>query len=269
MTGLLDRQTAPDDETGDEVIDLTELSGRPVVTLGGDDPAGIDEPIVEGDATTGFTLQKRTLFGGALDATLPLENVIAIGEAAIVVADELAFVVPEPADDEEEAAPIAPSLRIGPPDVDRTEPAVAPATFRDVRARDVVTLDTGDAVGRVDRFVVDPTTRSVGSIRLDKVSSDVRFLSWRDITEFGEDVVTIPTVEVLRKPDGPRENGVRKDFRILGKAVLTDEGRELGDIDDVEFDRTDGRLTALLVGDQRIDGSRLRGVGPFAVVVTA
>ncbi len=265
MTGLLDRPdaTTAGTDPGGEVVDLT---GRPVVTLGGDDAAGIDAPITDGDEVIGFTLEKRSLFGGRLDATLPRERVLAIGPDAVMVADETAF--EQDAEEAEEALVV--DLRVGSPEAGDAAPAGSPALFSEARHRTVVADDDGAQVGRVDRFVIDPTTRAVGSLRLDHVASDVRFVSWREVTSFGDDEVTIASAGVLRLPDGDREDGCRRDFRATGKPVLTDDGHELGEVADVEFDRDDGRVTALVLSDgERLDGSRLRGLGPYALVVRA
>ena len=143
-------------------------------------------------------------------------------------------------------------------------------TFSAARGTAVVAIDSGETVGRVDRIVLDPVEARVGSIRLDNTSSDVRFLSWREIVDFDDDAVTIPTVDVLRLPDGPREDGCRSAFRTRGKTTLTDDGVVLGEVADIEFDRADGRVTALVLDDgSRVEGGRLRGVGPHAVVVHA
>ena len=139
--------------------------------------------------------------------------------------------------------------------------------FTECRKRDVVATSTAETVGRVDLFVVEPEGARVGSVRLDKVSGDARFLSWSDVASFGQDVVTIEDEEVLRPADGPREEGVRKDAQVLGKLVLSDAGRELGTVSDVEFDPADGRVTSIITEREQIAGSRLRGVGTYAVVV--
>ena len=139
--------------------------------------------------------------------------------------------------------------------------------FSECRKRDVVTTSTAETVGRVDVFVVEPAAARVGAIRLDKVSGDARFLSWDDVESFGQDVVTIASADVLRPADGPREESIRKESRILGKRVLTDAGRELGTVEDVEFDPNDGRVTTIMTGREQFDGARLRGIGSYAVVV--
>lgn len=139
--------------------------------------------------------------------------------------------------------------------------------FGEARRRDVVTTTGAETVGRVDHFVVDPDTQRIAALRLDKVEGDDRYVSWSRISSFGQDVVTIEDAAALRKPDGPREEGVRKEYAILGKLVLTDAGRELGEVTDVEFDQATGDITALITEQQQIAGDRLRGIGSYAVVV--
>ena len=75
-------------------------------------------------------------------------------------------------------------------------------------------------------------------------------------------------MKVLRLPDGPREERIRRDYGLLAKVVLTDTGHELDRIEDVTFDPTDGSLVALLLEDgTAVAGDRVIGVGPHAVVV--
>lgn len=261
MTGILGRPSSTHEDAQGDGRDLT---GLPVVTLGGDDVAAIGDPVVEDGEVVGHRLQKRSLFGGDLGATLPIADVLAVGADAVIVRDASVLRHDDP------EVEVTGTLRVV--DLDRAAEdgaAEQPALFSEVRHRCVVAQDTGEPIGRVDRIVVDPSTRTIGSMRLDNVATDVRFLSWNSLIEFGEEAVLVPGITALRKVDGPRERGVRDSFRTTRKVVLTDAGDELGEVDDVEFDRTDGRVTALLVGDQRIDGARLVGVGPHAVVVTA
>ena len=245
---------------------LEEAVGRPVVTLDGHDPAGIDGVLTDDDGTaTAFALAKRSLFGGALEETLPLEHVIAVGPDAVVVADATALRHPDPDPEEPQPAPSAPVV----PETTAQDPAAVPMRLRATRKRAVVASDSGESVGRVDKVVVDPSAGRIGSIRLDKTVSDVRFLSWRDLTTFGTDGVEIPTAEVLRKQDGPREKGVRRDYQILGKTVITTTGEVLGEVEDVEFDAADGRITRLFLDEGELAGARLIGLGTHAAVVTA
>ena len=139
--------------------------------------------------------------------------------------------------------------------------------FGEARKRDVVSTADAETVGRVKYFVIDPEQQRISSLRLDGVKGDDRYVSWDALGSFGQDVVTIPDAGALRPADGPREEGVRKEFGVLGKRVLSDAGRELGEVQDVEFDPETGRVTTLLTEREQVSGERLRGIGSYAVVV--
>lgn len=139
--------------------------------------------------------------------------------------------------------------------------------FGEARKRDVVSTADAETVGRVKYFVVDPDQQRIASLRLDGVKGDDHYVSWDAVGSFGQDVVTIPDAGALRQADGPREKGVKKEYGVLGKLVLTDAGRELGEVQDVEFDPETGRIATLLTDSEQIDGARLRGIGSYAVVV--
>jgi sporulation protein YlmC with PRC-barrel domain len=55
---------------------------------------------------------------------------------------------------------------------------------------------------------------------------------------------------------------------VLKRRVLTEHGHPLGKVRDIEFDPADGRVTSLLLKDSFVDGTRLLGIGKYAVVVT-
>lgn len=55
----------------------------------------------------------------------------------------------------------------------------------------------------------------------------------------------------------------------MGNRVLSTAGDELGTVTDVEFDGGSGSVTRLLLVENEIAGVRLRGIGSYAVVVTA
>jgi uncharacterized protein YrrD len=74
----------------DRVVRATDLLGRPVVTLSGDDLAEVRDVVYdseEGDLL-GFTLNKRSWFGGRLRERLAADDVHAIGRDAIMVTSD-------------------------------------------------------------------------------------------------------------------------------------------------------------------------------------
>lgn len=242
---------------------LTEdLKGLTVVSTEGDDIAVVDGLVRDGDDVRALQLAKTGLFGGSMDEVLPVGCIVGIGPDAVMVGSAEPFVLPEDLDEVEAEADI---VSEDAPTLDE-----APGTglrFTEARHRDVISSDDGECVGRVDRFVVHPTEHRVWSIRLDKVPDMLRYLSWRNVDDFG-DVVSVANSKVLRLPDGPREERIRRDYGMITKKVLTDTGHELDRIEDVTFDTDSGELVALLLEDGSVlTGSRVIGVGPYAVIV--
>ncbi len=85
--------------TTERVIRATELVGRPVVTLGGDDLAEIRDVVYDADRGTllGFTLNKRGWFRGRLQERLTVASVHAIGRDAVMVSSDADLVAPDDA----------------------------------------------------------------------------------------------------------------------------------------------------------------------------
>jgi uncharacterized protein YrrD len=83
----------------DRVIRATELVGRPVVTLGGDDVAEVRDVVYDAQRGTllGFTLNKRGWFRGRLKERLVVASVHAIGRDAVMVASDGDLVAPDDA----------------------------------------------------------------------------------------------------------------------------------------------------------------------------
>ena len=71
----------------------SDLSQRPVVTLGGEDVAQVKDVVysADGGSVSGFTLSGRGLFAGPLKQGLSWTSVIALGADAVMVADESAL----------------------------------------------------------------------------------------------------------------------------------------------------------------------------------
>lgn len=140
--------------------------------------------------------------------------------------------------------------------------------FSDAKGRKVVSTSTAETVGKVNAFVVDPTSRSVLAIHLKKAESGDT-LRWSDVTGFGEDAVTVSGADVITVATADVAALSDKAHQVLGKRVLDSRGDDLGEIKDVDFDHTDGSITAFVLDSGRVAGSRLVGIGSYAVVVKA
>ena len=82
--------------TPERVVRAHDLLGSPVVTLGGDDCAEVRDVVYRGEtgSLVGFTLNKRSWFGGQLPEVLPIGAIHSIGTDAVMIEDPTAFVAP-------------------------------------------------------------------------------------------------------------------------------------------------------------------------------
>jgi sporulation protein YlmC with PRC-barrel domain len=140
--------------------------------------------------------------------------------------------------------------------------------FSEVLGQGVVSAATAERLGTVAGLVVDPAGGRIASVRVG--GGPAEFVSWEDLRGIGPDAVVVSADAALRMPrPGLEERAVAGHVDLLGKRVLTDAGEEIGTVADVEFDPETGRLTAVVVGERRLPGDGVRGVGPYAVVVRA
>ncbi len=140
--------------------------------------------------------------------------------------------------------------------------------FSEADGRKVVSTASATTIGKVDGFAVDPGTRQVVAVRLKKTEGDADVVLWSALTAFGVDAVTVPGPEVFVVAEGEIATFLDKHHHLKGKRVLSDAGDDLGKVEDVEFDAGSGAVTQLLTKTAEIAGSRLLGVGSYAVVVT-
>ena len=141
--------------------------------------------------------------------------------------------------------------------------------FSDAKGHKVVSSSTAVTVGKVKSFVVDPATRSVHALRLRK-TEDGSVLLWSAMSAFGTDAVTVGDASAIVEHDESVDALTGKEHEVLGKRVLTSAGEQLGEVRDVDFDLETGAVTALVLKDaDDVDGSRLVGIGAYAVVVRA
>lgn len=140
--------------------------------------------------------------------------------------------------------------------------------FNDVLKRKIVSTDTADTVGKISGFLVDPQRQAVVGLVCKKTSSG-SVIPWEGLNAVGEDAVTISDTDKIVAPEGRLAELNDKAHQVLRKRVLASSGDELGHVDDVEFDPATGQVLMLVLDHEEVAGSRLVGVGSYAVVVTA
>ncbi len=139
--------------------------------------------------------------------------------------------------------------------------------FSEAQKQKVVSTSSATTVGRVDGFVVDPVTSRVVALKLKKTPGDADLLAWSALTSFGTDAVTVPDEGVFTSADGEFAELADSDHDVMGKLVLTRTGVELGTVEDVEFDTTDGTVRTVITGRTEIPGAAMTGLGTYALMV--
>jgi len=135
----------------------------------------------------------------------------------------------------------------------------------ELAGRPVLDLATATNVGKVADFVVDPVTRRIVGFHLANVKGPEYWLSWDAMSALGADALTIDHRDVLTEP--PEHGRGLRAGKVIGGRVLTDSGRELHNLADLEIDPDTGRITALIIGDHPMAAEALIGVGRYATVV--
>ncbi|MGA8846228.1 MAG: PRC-barrel domain-containing protein [Nocardioides sp.] len=144
--------------------------------------------------------------------------------------------------------------------------------YSDLKGRKLVDTSTADTAGKVDGFLLDPASRSVVALEFKKTDHGST-VAWSDLTAVGSDAVTVAGASVIVDAEGQLADLATKDGQVLKKRVLTEVGEDLGKVHDIDLDPQSGALLELIVGEKKnrhsVAGSRLLGVGSYAVVVKA
>ena len=135
--------------------------------------------------------------------------------------------------------------------------------WRQSLGKPVIDRSTGETIGEVTTLIANAESR-----RMRGVVVDERIVPWATTRGIGHDAVTVPTADSLVEPSGGYEERiVEGDLDPLGRAVYTEEGFALGSLTDVDFDADSGEIRRLVLADDDLAGSRLLGIGTFAIVV--
>ena len=119
------------------------------------------------------------------------------------------------------------------------------AKANEVVGRPVVIREGGEAVGKIKDVVVDESGKQVlGFILAEGLFKGTRVALWSGVQTIGPDSVIIDTAgSVVKAADAPDIKSVLdKNLKIKGVKVQTTGGKDLGEIDDLEFDDSTGAI---------------------------
>lgn len=142
-------------------------------------------------------------------------------------------------------------------------------SFRRATGRKVISRASASDLGRVTHFLVDAERRQIAAVIIGR-GKKAQLVDWAQVSGFGPDAVMVSEEDALRAPTDDRERAAADGkLEMVGKRALTEQGNELGTLDDVTFDPDTGAVEMLQVGDHEIPAGALLGSGSYAVVLDA
>jgi uncharacterized protein YrrD len=115
----------------------------------------------------------------------------------------------------------------------------------DVIGRGVAVREGGEAVGKVKDLVVDPSGRQVlGFVVSESLLRSPKVVPWAGVQAIGPDSVVVAAVtSIVKAAEAPDVKSVLdKDLSIRGIRLQTTTGKDLGKIDDFQFDEHTGAV---------------------------
>ena len=137
-------------------------------------------------------------------------------------------------------------------------------SIRDAVGKPVIHHETAEQSGRVRSIAIDPTNRMAIAV-VTAEGRNSRVVEWTDVHSVGADAVIVNHVRDV----GPDEDRLVSGSQDpLKKRVLSDRGNEQGSVIDVIVDDS-GLVQSIDVDGVSIAGTRLRGIGSYALVIEA
>jgi sporulation protein YlmC with PRC-barrel domain len=127
----------------------------------------------------------------------------------------------------------------------------------------VITADDATSLGKVADLTIGAHGAAIAALQLSGASGHTEALAWSAVESVGKDAVIArsPAVKDLGQGTIPAHH------HALGRRVLTEHGVEHGTVKDISFDPATGRILTLYTALGEISGTRLLGLGSYAVVV--
>lgn len=140
---------------------------------------------------------------------------------------------------------------------------------KELGGRAVVDVDAAEKLGQIDRIVLDTDGRRVAGFVVSRGGSV--FGGGEHLTvpadcvhAVGPDAVTVrrgPNADGLNPGSASLLDGLPRVSDIVGRKVVSDQGRLLGTVDDILIDETDGRIVGYSLAGAGLD-DKLRALMP-------
>ncbi|MDQ3069489.1 MAG: PRC-barrel domain-containing protein [Acidobacteriota bacterium] len=124
--------------------------------------------------------------------------------------------------------------------------------------RAVIDLEAAEKLGKIDRVVLDPEGRKVAGFVISNGASLFNngrhlMLSASCVHAVGPDAITVRRDAATTLDDDVFE-GLPRASDVIGRKVVSQEGRLMGEVDDVLIDETDGRIVGYTLTGEGVSG---------------
>jgi sporulation protein YlmC with PRC-barrel domain len=124
----------------------------------------------------------------------------------------------------------------------------------ELAGRAVVDIDAAEKIGTIDKLILDPDGRQVAGFVVTRTGSGFpgskaqALIPSSGVHAIGPDAVTIRQSAVAGSDIGRLET-LPRGSDVIGRKVVSEDGRFLGKVSDVLIDRADGRIVGYLLSD--------------------
>ena len=152
--------------------------------------------------------------------------------------------------------------------------------LKDLKGKAVLSTAEAMKVGVVDDIIIDSTYQHIEALVLKMTDrGPERVVTSKKVISIGEDVVTIDSTSSLQTFDEERDLSRLPSASMMQKSrIVTESGKVLGSISDIEFDPTNGQilhyyydggpLAEVLGQRHKLDPRHVIKFGPGFVTVT-
>jgi uncharacterized protein YrrD len=145
----------------------------------------------------------------------------------------------------------------------------------------IISLKEGQQIGYVRNLVVNPKTKSIAALVIDPTGffKEQRIIPYNRVVSVGENAITVSTESQVEKATSlPDILDLLKDkAAIIGIKVVTENGKNLGIVEEFYIDSHNGRIVNLELSEGRIEGifgskahlnaDLIITIGPHAIIV--
>lgn len=114
----------------------------------------------------------------------------------------------------------------------------------------VLAFDTGKTFAKVEDIIYDDQTNRVVALLVDRGGwfSDAKVIDYTSIQSVGDDAVIVPTENVVSvaKESELINRAVGEKVSVKGKQIMTEDGKDLGKVADLNIDETTGRVVGYM-----------------------